>query len=83
MAELYIMPDEDALKQAMQIDRAFFEQNPERSDYCRLAIPGEDFGCFPPQTIVHVVNFGQGMRQRSFYFPPKEIWDELERSHYI
>ncbi|WP_286878243.1 hypothetical protein [Methanosaeta sp. UBA458] len=81
MSEFYIMPDEDALEQAMQMDRAFFKQNPGKSEYCRLAIPGEDFGYFPPQTIVHVVNFGQGMRQRSFYMPPKEIWYELERAH--
>jgi hypothetical protein len=38
--EFYIMPDEGALKQAMQLDRAFFELNPDRNDYCRLAIAG-------------------------------------------
>ena len=77
MVEFYIMPDENALEQAMQMDRAFFEQYPEKADYCRLAIPGEDFGCFPPQTVVHVVNCGEGLRQRSFLLPPKEIWQEL------
>ncbi|MGV8125704.1 MAG: hypothetical protein ACP5PV_00645 [Methanothrix sp.] len=77
--EFYMMPDEDALQRAMEMDRAFFEMNPEREDYCRFAIPGEDFGCFPPQTLVHVVNCGEGMRQRSFLLPPEEIWQELGR----
>jgi hypothetical protein len=80
MVEFYAMPDEDALVRAMKLDRDFFEQNPEKMAYCRLAVPGEDFGYFPPQTLVHVVKCGEGIRQRSFYFPPKDIWDELERS---
>lgn len=80
MVEFYIMPDGDALNRAMQMDRDFFNQHPEKEDYFRLAIAGEDFGCFPPQTFVHVVNCGEGMRQRSFYFPPKEIWENLAKS---
>jgi hypothetical protein len=80
MAEFYIMPEEDSLAQAMKMDRDFFEQNPDAEEYCRLAVPGEDFGYFPPLTLVHVVKCGEGIRQRSFYFPPNEIWDELERS---
>lgn len=79
MMNFYILPDSEALEQAMHQDRTFFEQHPEKSEYCRSAIPGEDFGYFPPQTVVHVVNFGDGMRQRSFYFPPKELWPELEK----
>jgi hypothetical protein len=77
MVEFYAMPDGDALEQAMQLDRDFFDQHPEKAEYCRLAVPGEDFGYFPPQTVVHVINCGEGMRQRSFYLPPREIWDEL------
>jgi len=77
--EFYIMPDEGALKQAMQLDRAFFERNPERSDYCRLAIAGEDFGFFPPKTLVHVVKCGRGTRSRAFYRPPEAIWMDLAR----
>jgi hypothetical protein len=77
MVEFYVMPDGDALDQAMQLDRDFFDQHPEKAEYCRLAVPGEDFGYFPPQTVVHVINCGEGMRQRSFYLPPREIWDEL------
>ncbi len=78
MIEFYIMPDENALAQAMQLDRTFFEINPERSEYYRLAIAGEDFGFFPPQTLVHVVNCGEGTRSRAFYRPPEEIWMDLE-----
>lgn len=81
MVDIYIMPDDYALTQAMQMDRAFFGQHPEKEDYCRLAIPGEDFGWFPPRTIAHVVNFGEGVRQRSFYFPSVEIWEELAKSY--
>lgn len=77
MVEFYIMPDDEALKAAMNMDREFFERNPEKADYCRLAIPGEDFGFFPPQTIVHVVNCGEGLRSRAFYLPPEEIWARL------
>jgi hypothetical protein len=72
------MPDSDALDQAMQMDREYFEQHPDKSDYYRLAVPGEDFGYFPPKTLVHVVNFCEGTRQRSFYLPPQEIWADLE-----
>jgi hypothetical protein len=79
MIEFYIMPNEDALAQAMHLDRTFFELNPKRNDYCRLAIPGEDFGFFPPKTLVHVVNCGEGTRWRAFYRPPEEIWMDLER----
>jgi hypothetical protein len=78
MIDFYTMPDENALKQAMELDRAFFKLNPEKKDYCRLAIPGEDFGFFPPRTLVHVVNCGKGARLRAFYRPPEEIWRDLE-----
>lgn len=78
MVEFYMMPDADAVNRAMRQDREFFELHPERSDYCRLAIPGEDFGYFPLMTFVHVVNFGGGMRYRGFYRPPEGIWAELE-----
>lgn len=80
MAKLYTMPDADALEQAMQLDRAFFEKYPEKSEYIRLAIPGEDFGYFPPMTAVHVVNCGEGARQRTLIIPPMNQWEELERS---
>jgi hypothetical protein len=79
MVSFYIMPDDDALTQAMQMDRDFFDQHPEREDYCRLAIPGEDFGFFPPKTLVHVVNCGEGTRWGAFYRPPEKIWTDLER----
>ncbi len=79
MVQFYVMPDVDAINSAMQQDREFFKRNPGRADYCRLAIPGEDFGYFPPQTFVHVVNFGEGMRCRAFYLPPEEIWADLEK----
>lgn len=79
MIEFYYRPDESALAKAMQLDRTFFEQHPDKTDYCRLAISGEDFGFFPPKTLVHVVNYGEGMRLRAFYRPPEEIWKELER----
>jgi len=80
MVEFYIMPDDEAVSYAMQQDREFFEKHPEKADYCRLAIPGEDFGFFPPLTFVHVVNCGDGMRSRAFYLPPEEIWADLPRS---
>lgn len=80
MVEFYIMPDDAALAQAMQMDRDFFGQHPEKGDYCRIAVPGEDFGFFPPKTVVHVVNCGKGMRSRAFYLPPEEIWADLEET---
>jgi hypothetical protein len=71
------MPNENALAQAMQQDRTFFELNPDMTEYRRWAIQGEDFGFFPPQTLVHVVNYGKGMRSRTFYLPPEEIGADL------
>jgi hypothetical protein len=79
MIQFYIMPKEDALEKAMQLDRTFFEQHPDKIEYCRMAISGEDFGFFPPKTLVHVVNCGKGTRSRAFYRPPEEIWMDLER----
>lgn len=73
------MPDEDAPAKAMQLDRTYFELNPEKEDYCRLAIAGEDFGFFPPKTLVHGVNCGRGARSRAFYRPPEAIWMDLVR----
>ncbi len=78
MVEFYIMPDDAALEEAMQMDRTFFEQHPDKVEYCRLAIPGEDWGYFPPKTVVHVVYCGEGMRSRTFIVPPKHLWEALE-----
>jgi hypothetical protein len=80
MAKYYIMANDEAVDCAMQQDRDFFGRHPEETEYCRLAIPGEDFGYFPPLTIVHVVNCGEGMRSRAFYLPPEDIWANLERT---
>jgi hypothetical protein len=80
MVEFFIMPDEDALQEAMEMDRDFFEEHPEEAAYCRFAIPGEDFGYFPPQTVVRVVNCGEGMRCRAFYLPPKAQSEEPENA---
>ena len=76
MTVLYIMPNENALAQAMQQDRTFFELNPDKRVYQRFAIHGEDFGFFPPQTLVYVVNYGKGHAFSTFYLPPEEIWRE-------
>lgn len=81
MLEFYMMPNADAVDRAMRQDREFFENHPEESDYCRLAIPGEDFGYFPPQTFVHVTNFGEGIRFRAIYVPPEGLWRGLEERH--
>jgi hypothetical protein len=81
MTEFYINPDENALAKAMQLDRTFFERHPEKTEYCRMAISGEDYGFFPPKTLVHVVNCGEGARMRVFYRPPEEIWMELDREN--
>lgn len=79
MTEFHVMPNESAVAQAMQLDRMFFEMHPNREDYCRLAIPGEDFGFFPPKVLVHMVNYGDGARSWTFYYPPEETWSDLER----
>lgn len=79
MIEFFIRPEEGALAKAMRLDRTFFERHPNKMEYCRLAIPGEDFGFFPPKTLVHVVNYGEGARSRAFYRPPEEIWADLEQ----
>jgi hypothetical protein len=68
MVDILIVPYDYAFTQAMQIDRAFFDQHPDPEDYSRLAIPGEDFRWFPPQTVVHVVNYGEGLRQAVILF---------------
>jgi len=74
MIEFYIKPDEDALERAMHLDRTFFEHHPDKMEYCRWAIPGEDFGFFPPKTLVHVINCGKATRIRAFYRPPEGSW---------
>ena len=79
MIEFFIRPEEGALAKAMRLDRTFFEQHPDKMEYCRLAIPGEDFGFFPPKTLVHVINCGKGARLRAFHRPPQDIWADLER----
>ncbi|MCJ7444436.1 MAG: hypothetical protein MUO26_07900 [Methanotrichaceae archaeon] len=78
MVDFYTMPDGDAMAEAMEMDSEFFEEHPEKTVYCRLAIPGEDFGFFPPLTLAHVENFGDGMQLRTLIFPPEEKWADLE-----